>query len=84
VSFQVYCNTQEEINYYSDRLIADGGNEGQCGWLKDKFGLSWQINPPEMAKYLNGPPEKAGRAFHAMLGMKRLDIGKLRAAFEGK
>jgi predicted 3-demethylubiquinone-9 3-methyltransferase (glyoxalase superfamily) len=83
VSFQVLCNTQDEIDHFSARLTEDGGSQGQCGWIKDRFGLSWQITPAGMAELMRGPPDKVGRAFQAMMGMKKIDIAKLKSAFEG-
>jgi predicted 3-demethylubiquinone-9 3-methyltransferase (glyoxalase superfamily) len=83
VSFQVACEDQDEVDYFWDSLSA-GGEEGQCGWLKDKFGLSWQVVPTEMEKVLTDPdPEKAQRAMAAMLQMKKLDVEALRRAAEG-
>lgn len=85
VSLQVMCDTQAEVDYYWAKLSA-GGDESaqQCGWLKDKFGLSWQIIPTEMNTYLSGPdPEKSQRAFGAMLRMKKLDVEQIRRAYEG-
>jgi predicted 3-demethylubiquinone-9 3-methyltransferase (glyoxalase superfamily) len=80
VSFAITCETQEEIDYYWERLT-DGGEEGPCGWLKDRFGLSWQVVPSGMEEALNDPdPERAKRAMEAMLGMKKIDIGALRRA----
>ncbi|WP_142688006.1 VOC family protein [Chitinophaga polysaccharea] len=85
VSFTVYCETQEEVDYYWSRLTADGGKEVQCGWLKDKYGLSWQITPTIMSKLLSDPnKEKAGRAMQAMMKMVKLDIAALEKAFNGK
>ncbi len=75
VSFQVFCESQKEIDYYWNRLT-EGGEEGQCGWLKDRFGLSWQIIPvilPELLK----DPERSGRVTRAFLQMKKLDIAGL-------
>ncbi|WP_030542579.1 VOC family protein [Streptomyces albus] len=84
VSFQIHCETQDEVDHYWDRLIEDGGEEGPCGWLKDKFGLSWQVIPTALLDMVTDPdPEKAKRATEAMLGMKKLDIRGLRAAYEG-
>ena len=86
VSLQVLCKTQKEIDYYWDKL-GDGGdpNARQCGWLKDKFGLSWQVAPVGMAKMLKNPSSKnTERAFAAMMQMKKLDIAALEAAFKGK
>ncbi len=79
VSFYVSCNDQAEIDYYWNALTADGGQESRCGWLKDKFGLSWQIAPVNLSKYLgNSDPAKAKSAMQAMLKMTKMDI----AAFE--
>jgi predicted 3-demethylubiquinone-9 3-methyltransferase (glyoxalase superfamily) len=78
VSFQVYCDTQEEIDYYWSRLT-EGGEEGQCGWLKDKFGVSWQIIPVILSELMSDPA-KAGRVTRAFLQMKKLDIAKLMQA----
>jgi predicted 3-demethylubiquinone-9 3-methyltransferase (glyoxalase superfamily) len=85
VSFFVSVETQEEVDYYWKKLTADGGEESQCGWLKDKFGLSWQIVPNALTELLGSPDrEKAGRAMQAMLQMKKIDIAGLKKAFEGK
>lgn len=78
VSFQVFCETQEEIDYYWDKL-SKGGAEGQCGWLKDKFGLSWQIIPDILPKLMSDPT-KAGRVAKAFLQMKKFDIEKIKQA----
>jgi predicted 3-demethylubiquinone-9 3-methyltransferase (glyoxalase superfamily) len=81
ISFFIDCADQAEIDYYWDRLTADGGEPGQCGWLKDKYGLSWQVIPTELPQLLGDPdPEKAGRAMQAMLGMRKLDIQALKDA----
>ena len=83
VSFQISCQDQDEVDYYWDRL-SEGGEEGQCGWLKDRFGLSWQVVPTEMEELLGAPdPERAQRAMQAMLGMAKLDIAALRRAADG-
>ncbi len=85
VSFVVHCDTQAEIDHYWDALSAGGDPAAQaCGWLKDKYGLSWQIIPrtfPEMLKDLESPT--AGRAMGAMMGMKKLDQAALEAAYAG-
>ena len=84
VSFAVSCETQEEVDYFWNKLTADGGAESQCGWLKDKFGLSWQIVPkilPELLK--DKDAAKAHRVMKAMLQMKKIDIAKLKEAAEG-
>jgi predicted 3-demethylubiquinone-9 3-methyltransferase (glyoxalase superfamily) len=84
VSFQVNCETQEEIDYYWDRLTADGGKEGPCGWLTDKYGLSWQVTPTGMDALFSDPDQsRADRAMKAMLGMGKLDIAQLEAAADG-
>jgi predicted 3-demethylubiquinone-9 3-methyltransferase (glyoxalase superfamily) len=79
VSFVVNCETQEEIDDYWDKFTADGGEESMCGWLKDKFGLSWQIVPSNISKLMSNP-EKAQRVMQAILQMKKLDIKKLEEA----
>jgi predicted 3-demethylubiquinone-9 3-methyltransferase (glyoxalase superfamily) len=84
VSLQVNCADQAEVDRYWDRLIADGGAEVQCGWLKDKYGLSWQIVPEGMEELFADPdPSRAQRAMQAMLQMKKLDVEALRAAADG-
>src|SRR5579859_4677981 len=84
-SFLVTAETQEEIDELWEGLTKEGGNEGPCGWLKDKFGLSWQVAPPVLGKYLSdGDKEKAGRVMKAMLGMKKIVIADLEAAYQGK
>jgi predicted 3-demethylubiquinone-9 3-methyltransferase (glyoxalase superfamily) len=83
VSFQITCDTQEEIDLYWERLT-DGGEEGPCGWLKDRFGLSWQVTPSGMDELFADPDrERADRAMQAMLGMRKLDIEELRRAADG-
>lgn len=84
VSFMVSCADQEEVDYYWGRLTADGGEEGQCGWLTDRFGLSWQVVPEGMDAVFGDPdPERAERAMQAMLKMSKLDVAALRAAADG-
>jgi predicted 3-demethylubiquinone-9 3-methyltransferase (glyoxalase superfamily) len=84
VSLMVDCEDQAEVDELWSKLSA-GGNEGPCGWLKDKFGLSWQIVPRQMIPMFNNPDSAAAtRAMQAMMKMKKLDIAALRAAFEGK
>jgi predicted 3-demethylubiquinone-9 3-methyltransferase (glyoxalase superfamily) len=84
VSFMISCKDQDEVDYFWDRLTADGGKEGQCGWLTDRFGLAWQVVPEGMDEVFNDPdPAKAERSMAAMLKMKKLDIAELRAAAEG-
>jgi predicted 3-demethylubiquinone-9 3-methyltransferase (glyoxalase superfamily) len=83
-SLSVDCETQEEVDRYWARLTEDGGEEGPCGWLKDRFGLSWQINPRKLGELLGDPdPEKSQRVMKAMLGMKKIDIQGLLDAYEG-
>lgn len=76
ISFVVDCNTQEEIDYFWNKLAADGGQESQCGWLKDKFGVSWQIVPAVLGKLMTDP-EKAPRVMQAFIKMKKFDIAAL-------
>lgn len=78
VSLQVFCDTQEEIDYYWDKLT-ESGEESQCGWLKDKFGFSWQVIPSILPKLMSDP-EKSGRVTEAFLKMKKFDIEKLKNA----
>jgi len=83
-SFMVPADTQDEIDRLWERLTEDGGEPGSCGWLKDRFGLSWQIVPPILGQLLgDADPEKAGRTMQAMLRMSKLDIVALRAAHDG-
>lgn len=83
VSFVIECDTQEEIDYYWERLT-DGGQESQCGWLKDRYGFSWQVEPKLLITYLQDPdPEKAARVSQAMFKMVKLDIAGLTRAYEG-
>jgi predicted 3-demethylubiquinone-9 3-methyltransferase (glyoxalase superfamily) len=83
VSFQIDCETQEEIDYYWERLT-DGGKESQCGWLTDRYGLSWQVVPTGMEELFDDPdPKRAERAMQALLGMSKLDIAALRSAADG-
>jgi len=86
VSFIVNCENQEEIDYYWNKLSEGGDKDAQqCGWLKDRFGLSWQIVPTELADmYKDAESEKAQRTMKAMLKMKKLDIAALRAAYNGQ
>jgi predicted 3-demethylubiquinone-9 3-methyltransferase (glyoxalase superfamily) len=84
ISFQIDCADQDEVDHYWDRLTEDGGQEVACGWVKDKFGVSWQVVPTELTAMVTDPdPEKAKRATEAMLSMKKLDIAALRKAYEG-
>ena len=84
VSFQVMCETQEEIDYYWSKLTADGGAEVQCGSLKDKFKLSWQVVPSIVPKLMSsGDPAKSARVMNAFMKMKKLDMAALQKAAEG-
>ena len=84
-SIMVNCDTQDEVDTLWNGLTKDGGEEGQCGWLKDKFGVSWQIIPKEFGVLMSDPdPIKTGRVMQAMLQMKKLDVAGLRRAYEGK
>jgi predicted 3-demethylubiquinone-9 3-methyltransferase (glyoxalase superfamily) len=85
ISFQVNCEAQEEVDYYWERL-SDGGDKKaqQCGWLKDKYGVSWQVVPTVLIEMLNDPDtEKSQRAMQAVLPMKKIDIDKLKRAYAG-
>lgn len=85
ISFQVDCRTQAEIDYYWSALTADGGEEGPCGWLKDKFGLSWQVAPDFMGDILAGPDRAAAaRVMNAFMKMKKFDIATINRAFKGE
>lgn len=86
VSFQIMCETQEEVDHYWNRLTEGGDKQAQqCGWLKDKYGVSWQVVPTVLAELMSDPDkEKAGRAMEALLQMKKLDIAELKRAFEGE
>ena len=83
ISITIDVADQAELDRYWDALTADGGEEGPCGWLKDKFGLSWQVVPKNWDEIANGDPDRAARVFTAMMQMKRLDIAALEAAGQG-
>jgi predicted 3-demethylubiquinone-9 3-methyltransferase (glyoxalase superfamily) len=84
ISFFVGCDTQEEIDEYWARLTAHGGSPSRCGWLKDRFGLSWQIVPNSLGQLLGGPDAaKSKRAMDAMLQMQKLDLNRLQQAYDG-
>ncbi len=83
ISFSIRCESQEEVDYYWSRL-SEGGEEGQCGWLKDKFGISWQVVPAALMKLLQDPdPQKSTRVTEAMLKMRKIDISLLEKAHDG-
>jgi len=84
ISFQISCKDQDEVDYYAEHITANGGAEGPCGWVKDRFGVSWQIVPVALVELLGDPdPERANRAMAAMMKMQRLDVAALRAAADG-
>jgi predicted 3-demethylubiquinone-9 3-methyltransferase (glyoxalase superfamily) len=83
VSLMVHCETQEEVDYFWDKFTSDGGEPSRCGWLKDKFGLSWQIVPEALITLMNDKdPARAGRVVQAMLGMNKIDIAGLQKAYD--
>src|SRR2546423_12367197 len=85
VSFAVMCETQEEVDYYWEKLTADGGEPGQCSWLKDKFGLSWQVQPRLLIELLGDSDKaKAERVMNAMMDMTKIDINGLRKAAQSE
>ena len=85
VSFMIGCKDQDEIDYFWNRLTAEGGEESQCCWLKDKFGLSWQVVPERLNELIGGPDaEGSKRAVAALLKMNKPDIQKLQDAYDGK
>ena len=84
ISFFVNCQTQQEVDELSAKLTA-GGEQGQCGWLKDKFGVSWQIIPTALGELLgDADREKAGRVMQAMMKMHKIDVSQLQAAYDGR
>ena len=84
ISLMVLCDGQEEVDAYWDRLIGDGGEESQCGWRKDKYGLSWQITPKQLLDAIGSSDrEAAGRAMPAMLQMQKIDIAAIKKAYDG-
>ncbi|MFE9631146.1 VOC family protein [Streptomyces sp. NPDC006463] len=84
ISFQIHCADEAEADYYYDELTKEGGQESACGWVKDKFGVSWQVIPPGAIDVIGDPdPERAARATAAMMKMKKLDVAELRRAADG-
>ena len=84
ISFSIEARDQAEVDYYSEKLVRGGGEQGPCGWLKDKFGLSWQVVPQQLPRMLAGSDRnRADRAMKAMMQMKKLDIAKLEEAYNG-
>ena len=85
VSLEISCKDQDEVDYYWEKLTDGGGEPGPCGWLKDRFGVSWQVTPQRLYELLDGPdPRGAEAAMQAMLRMGKLEVEELRRAFEGK
>jgi predicted 3-demethylubiquinone-9 3-methyltransferase (glyoxalase superfamily) len=85
ISLMIHCKDQKEVDYYWEKLLAGGGKESACGWLKDKYGLSWQVTPTILLEMISDKDrKKAQRAFSAMLQMGKIDIGKLEEAYEGE
>jgi len=84
ISFSIDCKDQDEVDYYWEKLTADGGEEGPCGWCKDKFGLSWQVVPSGLDVLISDPDaERAAAAMQAMLRMRKIDIAELERAAAG-
>jgi predicted 3-demethylubiquinone-9 3-methyltransferase (glyoxalase superfamily) len=84
ISFEIHCEDQAEVDEYWSRLTADGGQESQCGWCKDKFGVSWQVIPKRLGELMSDPdPARAGRAMQAMLQMGKIDVATLEQAADG-
>jgi predicted 3-demethylubiquinone-9 3-methyltransferase (glyoxalase superfamily) len=84
VSFLIDCEDQADVDKYWDALVEGGGEHSVCGWLKDRYGVSWQVVPRQMTEYFNGPDrEGAARVMKAMLEMRKLDVDELRRAYEG-
>jgi predicted 3-demethylubiquinone-9 3-methyltransferase (glyoxalase superfamily) len=85
ISFVVHCETQEEVDYFWGKLIADSGQGSACGWLKDKFGVSWQVTPTVLIEMLHDQdPKRSERVMHAMLQMQKIDVKKLKDAYARK
>ncbi|MET8244450.1 VOC family protein [Streptomyces sp. NPDC005202] len=85
ISSQIYCDNQEEVDHYWNKLTENGGEPGPCGWLKDKYGVSWQVIPNGLIDMIGDPdPEKAARTTRAMLSMSKLDIAALEKAYAGE
>ena len=84
ISLMINCKDQKEVDYYWEKLLAGGGQESACGWLKDKYGLSWQVTPTILLEMVSDKDrKKAQRAFDAMLQMRKIDIAKLKEAYQG-
>ncbi len=84
ISFVISCESQKEVDYYWEKLTADGGQESMCGWLKDKFGLSWQVTPTRLLELVQSDdPARSQRAMQAMMQMRKIDIAKIEEAAQG-
>ncbi len=84
ISFVIDCADQAEVDYYWNALTADAGKESMCGWLKDKFGMSWQVVPVMLGELMGrGEPAKSNAMMQALMGMKKLDITRLQEAYDG-
>ena len=85
ISLMINCETGEEVDYFWERLVEGGGEYSMCGWLKDRFGVSWQVTPTLLGKLLQDPdPVKSNRVLQAMLKMRKLDVKALQAAYDGE
>ncbi|WP_371673409.1 VOC family protein [Streptomyces sp. NBC_00289] len=85
ISFQIFCENQEEVDHFWTRLTENGGETGNCGWLKDRYGVSWQVIPDRLIGMISDPdPEKAARTTQAMMSMYKLDIAALEKAYAGE
>ncbi|MGV9246291.1 VOC family protein [Streptomyces sp. NPDC003710] len=85
ISFQIFCDDQDEVDHYWNRLTEGGGEPGPCGWLKDRYGLSWQVVPARLIELISDPdPEKAARTTQVMMTMSKLDIAALERAYAGE
>jgi predicted 3-demethylubiquinone-9 3-methyltransferase (glyoxalase superfamily) len=85
ISFQIHCEDQEEVDHYWNKFVEDGGEAGPCGWVKDKFGLSWQVVPSRLIDLISDPDtEKAARTAQSMYKMSKLDIAALEKAYAGE
>ncbi|MFI9151714.1 VOC family protein [Streptomyces sp. NPDC053367] len=85
VSLQIFCENQDEVDYYWTKLTENGGEEGPCGWLKDRYGLSWQVVPERLPRMITDPdPARATRTTQAMMEMRKLDIAALEKAYAGE
>ncbi len=84
ISFVINCENQEELDHYWEKLTADGGSPVQCGWLKDKFGLAWQVVPTAIGKLMSGDPSRSAKVAKALYKMIKIDIAELQKAYDGE